>query len=413
MFYIMKKNYILTSFSILLAYTALFLVSCNEEQEWTEIYEFAYKMGADDVSVGAEILFTDLSLGVKSREWYFQDATPATSVKAEQKIIFNSRGVKKCSLTVVYTDGKIESEEFEVDVKQILSGKINVEKMTPMECLYLNEENIFEIADFAGAPTSVEWTFEGGTPATSTELSPRVTWTRGDTYTVTLSMTRTDDGATFSDSRDYIVGPYPMLKTLPDEQYDAYGFEFATTGAWILWGSTDHASTNCSVVDGGADGSAKCMQISFDGLTGGLQLFCRDSWVSNAHLEKSKDYQLSFWAKAEKSDPTAVVRINNVRIINFLAGWLYNPMLDVVASAGWDKYWSNIEFEEQSEVPVVEPVSGKWTLNETWTKYSLDFRVPDGYMYDNTLNTYPFFIVPSANMKNLYIDEIQINLIEK
>jgi PKD repeat protein len=55
--------------------------------------------------------------------------------------------------------------------------------------------------------TSIEWTFEGGTPATSTEENPLVTWDAPGVYTVTLVASNSAGSSTATASITVIGGP--------------------------------------------------------------------------------------------------------------------------------------------------------------------------------------------------------------
>lgn len=63
-----------------------------------------------------------------------------------------------------------------------------------IESSFIDVTCVFALADFYNKSfganiTSVEWTFDGGTPATSTEQDPKVYWSADGTYMVTLKVT--------------------------------------------------------------------------------------------------------------------------------------------------------------------------------------------------------------------------------
>jgi len=65
-------------------------------------------------------------------------------------------------------------------------------------------ENV-HFTDFScGNPTSWQWTFEGGTPATSTDQNPIVSYSQAGTYDVTLTITDGTNSSTLTKS-DYIT----------------------------------------------------------------------------------------------------------------------------------------------------------------------------------------------------------------
>ena len=95
----------------------LVLAACdNDSDEWTQPYEFAWSYGAESqFSVWNPATVTDLSLGVETREWSFEDATPATSTDPEPSVVFNSKGIKTVTLTIHFLNGQVQSESFGSD----------------------------------------------------------------------------------------------------------------------------------------------------------------------------------------------------------------------------------------------------------------------------------------------------------
>ncbi|MEZ4917059.1 MAG: PKD domain-containing protein, partial [Chitinophagales bacterium] len=60
-------------------------------------------------------------------------------------------------------------------------------------------------------PTSYAWTFSGGTPSTSTQANPTVTYNTAGTYTVTLTATNADGSDTETKTNYITVSPLPNL----------------------------------------------------------------------------------------------------------------------------------------------------------------------------------------------------------
>lgn len=114
----------------------LVLAACdNDSDEWTQPYEFAWSYGAESqFSVGKPATFTDLSLGVETREWSFEDATPATSTDPEPSVVFNSKGIKTVTLTIHFLNGQVQSESFDIEVFYPLSARIKALELTPKGC---------------------------------------------------------------------------------------------------------------------------------------------------------------------------------------------------------------------------------------------------------------------------------------
>lgn len=313
----------------------LVLAACdNDSDEWTQPYEFAWSYGAESqFSVGKPATFTDLSLGVETREWSFEDATPATSTDPEPSVVFNSKGIKTVTLTIHFLNGQVQSESFDIEVFYPLSARIKALELTPKGCIRLDTPVSFGLTEVEGNPTSYQWTFEGGTPSSSTDPAPVVTWTSANKNGARIScrLTRADDGMTTTVEQTFIVGNYPMLHPIPEKDYDPWRFELSSIGKWTLWNTTtsaDDLTTNTSIVSGGADGSKQALKVT---LKPGViyQLFTRDNWVCNAQLVAGQKYEVSFWQKTDAAEGSLIVLTG---IYNNLPSWSWNEYLQVLAS---------------------------------------------------------------------------------
>ncbi len=404
--------------------------SCdNTSDGWTQPYELAWRYDSQaQFSVGKPATFTDLSLGVETREWNFQDATPATSTDPEPSVVFNSMGVKTITLTVRFLNGESSSASFDIEVFYPLGAKIRTTDLTEKGCIRLNAPTSFGLAEVEGDPTSYYWTFEGGTPATSTEPNPQVTWTEAnaDGARISCRMTRDGDGMSSTVEETYIVGNYPLLHAIPDKNYDPWRFEMSSFGKWTYWNTTtsaDDLATNVSIVSGGADHSQNALKVVIKpGII--YQLFTRDNWVCNAQLEAGKKYEIAFWQKTDAPQGTLILLLG---AYNFLPSWSWNEYLQTLASDHWSTYFPDIPFQEQPEellgiwsnveYPLTEeitlPATPQMMPSSEWTRVKLEFTAAST-KYTALLNTYPqfAFLSYSPGDVNWYLDDMQINLIE-
>ncbi len=142
-----------------------------------------------NIPIGAAINFMDLSTETPtSWYWEFEGAEPATSTEQNpENITYNTLGSYKVTLTVTneigestnskrnfitVNEGEAPTANFEADHTDIIAG---------------------EMVNFSDAsqayPTSWNWTFEGGTPATSTEKDPQgIVYTAPGVYNVSLEV---------------------------------------------------------------------------------------------------------------------------------------------------------------------------------------------------------------------------------
>ena len=150
------------------------------------------------VQVGTTVHFTShCSSNASAFSWTFDGGDPSTSTNANPSVTYNTPGVYDVSLRagssniMIYVNGVTETKRGYITVTE---GP--VEPPQPDEV----------VADFvvpaslpAGQPvtmqnrsqnaTSYFWSFEGATPATSTEENPTITYSRAGNFAITLFVT--------------------------------------------------------------------------------------------------------------------------------------------------------------------------------------------------------------------------------
>lgn len=391
----------------------LSMISCNNDEEWkSDIHELKFSLSGETAMLGEPFRVTDLSLGITSRTWSFEDAIPATSGEPQVSVQFTKAGLKQCTLEVVYDNGKTESETFTVEVLQPLTGVIHVDNLSPMGCIPLNTATEFSV-DAEGDPSSYLWTFPGGDPATSTDANPTVSWNRRGFVTVQAEIIRESDNATVTVEKEIYVGNYPMLIPYTIADMDSWSFDAGTKiGKWTAWNGVDEIQNGKAViVPGGADGTANAMQINYNKDGKSWELFTRDNWVNNAHLEKGKKYEFIFWMRGD-----APFTLSEVILINNLPDWSWNELLQAHSKNNWSQYFPDIPFEVQNETRLLYDSNLAITTN--WQQFRYEFTIGERDIQNITLpdlllNTYPFFVVNSTAPDKIFIDEIQINLIEE
>ncbi len=97
----------------------------------------------------------------------------------------------------------------------------------------IGQEIAFSDLSFNGV-TDWEWTFEGGTPATSNEASPVVHWENPGTFDVTLTVSN-ENGSESISKEDYIQILSPGENVLPfEEGFEAFESLEANTENWFV-----------------------------------------------------------------------------------------------------------------------------------------------------------------------------------
>lgn len=407
----MKKSTLLATIAV--AFGIFSLSSC--EKPYVSPYSINASAPTGNILVDEAVTFSDNSLSVKSRTWTFEDATPATSTDASVAVTFNKPGSKKVLLSVTFKDDVTMEQEFVVEVAEKIKGEIKLTGTTPMGCIKIGNETIFSIDKLEGNADKFEWTFEGGNPATSTEASPKVTFEKRDIDAkVSCKLTRSSDNVSIVIEGSYIVGNYPVAHVNVDYSYDNWGFELDNIH-WNSWTEKgeDKEADRFSIAENGVNG--KCLKVKTPDveLCGAfVDIFPRDCWINNAHIEKGKKYELSYWLKADLKEGQEWA-VGCVQIINFLDTWMAPAGTDLVAETAFSTIFPGEELDFSAEYNRV--IKEFWfdehckaSTDGSWVNYKIEFEAPE------TLhNTYPYFRVYADHVNATYIDEIEINLIEE
>ncbi|HZK07339.1 MAG TPA: M14 family zinc carboxypeptidase [Bacteroidales bacterium] len=135
--------------------------------------------------LGQSVQFTDMSANnPTSWSWTFEGGTPATSIAQDPLVTYNSPGYYDVTLVVVNAYG--------TDTKTIENYIFVEELLLPVADFVADSTHTWpghtvQFTDLTiNNPTSWNWTFEGGTPATSSVQNPLITYNSPGYYDVTL-----------------------------------------------------------------------------------------------------------------------------------------------------------------------------------------------------------------------------------
>ena len=141
-----------------------------------------------DPCAGSTVTFTNNSFGeITTYAWVFEGGTPATSDEENPIVVYETPGIYDVTLTV--------SNDLEED-ETIMEDYITTLDLTAS--FEADEVDICdtEMIQFSSTTTcseEVQWTFEGGEPATSNEANPSVTYNTAGVYSVILSAINGDN----------------------------------------------------------------------------------------------------------------------------------------------------------------------------------------------------------------------------
>ncbi|WP_166647934.1 PKD domain-containing protein [Hymenobacter sp. UV11] len=143
---------------------------------------------------GSTVQFTDASLfAPTSYAWTFPGGTPATSTLPNPVVTYNTAGTYDATLTVTNASGSST---------RTLTGVVTISSVKPTANFTARQAPICPGGRITftnrstNCPSTYAWTFPGGTPATSTDASPTVTFATAGTYTVSLVASNSNGAST-------------------------------------------------------------------------------------------------------------------------------------------------------------------------------------------------------------------------
>ncbi|TXF87791.1 DUF839 domain-containing protein [Neolewinella aurantiaca] len=162
---------------------------------------------------GESVSFSDVSEnGVEERRWVFDGGVPAVSDAEQVDVTYNGLGFYTVSLEVANAQGEVSVVE---------EAYIEVIEPAPVTDFTANNVMVATNADVTffdlstNNPTSWDWIFEGGSPATSNVEMPTVTYTEPGTYAVSLVTGNRAGSGTTEAKTSYIEVMRPVSSNDP------------------------------------------------------------------------------------------------------------------------------------------------------------------------------------------------------
>lgn len=243
-----------------------------------------------------------------------------------------------------------------------------------------------------GSPDKWEWKFSDGTPTQTTE-NATVSWPDAvGQVTVTLTVTRTEDGSTSSDEVVIQVGPVEILDRA------MYGFEprenLNTVDKWYLWTPNNGSVSKSLQTADGANGTKHSIKLTAASNYGEFQLRPHENGKEFlVSLNSNKQYVFSFYMKANQAFTLSEVSVLNLKNDDPKEGW-YTPL------------WTG------------DPAIEDPKVTTSWKKFSYEFTTADlskfadnGYADGIANNAGPFFkhfASFSGSELMVWIDEISL-----
>lgn len=220
---------------------------------------------ATEITAGTAVNFTNTSTGYQAtRTWTFEGGNPATSTEENPRVIYETAGTYPVKLKVINPCGE-DSTTINITVTEAQQGQAPVADFS-YNITQQEEGFSVQFNDLSSnIPRSWNWTFENGTPATSTERNPVVTFAAEGDFLVSLvaeneygsdSIARTLSIVGINDySIDNLVSiyPNPTSSILNIEAEDIISVTILDMSGKIIY----FANENCSAASIDLEGFAK------------------------------------------------------------------------------------------------------------------------------------------------------------
>ncbi|MCB0678307.1 MAG: PKD domain-containing protein, partial [Saprospiraceae bacterium] len=173
--------------------------------------------------MGNTVQFTDASDGASSWSWTFGDG----AVSSEQNPVHTYAQTGNFSVTLVVTNECGTATYSEQIAILAVMPVANFTAETQEGCVPLT----VQFVDLSqNDPTAWNWTFQGGTPSTSTEQNPVVVYNNPGEFNVTLQVTNLAGTNSLVQNQYILVSGLPVANFLYDADLGVVSFTNTSTG---------------------------------------------------------------------------------------------------------------------------------------------------------------------------------------
>jgi PKD repeat protein len=202
-----------------------------------------FSASATTITAGQSVTFTDLSTNnPTSWSWTFTGGTPSSSTAQNPTVTYNTAGTYTVELTAANSAGS--DTQTKVDYITVNPPPAPVADFTASAATITEGQSVTFTDTSTNGPTSWSWTFTGGTPSSSTDQNPTITYNTAGTYTVEL--TAANSGGSDTETKIDYITVNPAGSCIGEITNP--GFETGTTSGWVETGSVSITSD----VHGGA-----------------------------------------------------------------------------------------------------------------------------------------------------------------
>jgi PKD repeat protein len=194
----------------------------------------------------ASMLVNDLDLritgpsGTVKMPWVLNSAMPSSAAtKADnvkdnvEKVIFDSPSAGAYTFSISHKGTLSASQNFSIIISGIQLAPTSpapTSAFTGTPTTICIGDTVFFSDSSTGNPTSLEWTFTGGSPSSSTNANPAIAYNTPGTYSVKLKATNANGSDSITQTNYVTVTPIPNPTTTPFNSICVSGNSLTITG---------------------------------------------------------------------------------------------------------------------------------------------------------------------------------------
>ncbi|WP_109098287.1 PKD domain-containing protein [Aquimarina sp. AU58] len=172
--------------------------ACSEDESDPDIDPPTSKItvSAENINPGEEVTFTSASTGqVDKIEWIFEGGNILSSNKPTVKVLYANEGSFKATLKVSNSAGS-DDDQKTIQVDKTNTGtNLNADFKSNIRNVAVGSEVTFSDMS-SGNPNQWSWSFQGGTPNTSTIENPKVVFNQAGVFRISLTVSNDQDSDT-------------------------------------------------------------------------------------------------------------------------------------------------------------------------------------------------------------------------
>lgn len=192
-------------FLLMVASVALLFSACEPKDNEKPAPVADFSVSKTQINANETVQYNStVSNGPVAYKWQFSGGTPSSSTDANPSVVYTTAGQYGATLVVTRNDDAQSATVKKDNVVTVATPAPVADFKADKVAVGIGDKVTLTDLTANGPVTAYLWTFEGGTPATSTIASPSVTYTNVGKYKITLKVT-TANGENTVSKADYIT----------------------------------------------------------------------------------------------------------------------------------------------------------------------------------------------------------------